>query len=250
MTLEVSNLSKVFYDKQRGEFSAVDNISFSCANNEIFGLLGPNGAGKTTTLRMIATILKPSSGSILVAGHTVGAEPELVRKSLGYLSSETGLYERLTPRELLTYFARLSKYEEKLIGDRVNELIDLLAMREFADSRCEKLSTGMKQKVSIARAIVHDPPVLAFDEPTTGLDVITSQAMQRFIRSCKERGKCILFSTHIMSEAEKLCDRIGILHKGKILAMGTLEELRQETGQHYLEDIFVAIVEEKAGEVL
>lgn len=250
MSLSVKNLSKQFFDPKRGDFLAVDGVSFECLKGEIFGLLGPNGAGKTTTLRMIATILKPTFGTAEVNGHDIRTDDTEARASLGFLSSETGLYDRLTPKEMLTYFARLSKYPEQKIESRVNELITLLGMESFASVRCEKLSTGMRQKVSIARAIVHDPPVMIFDEPTTGLDVLTTQAMHKFIVSCREQQKCILLSTHIMSEAERLCDRIGVIHHGKILANGTLEELRQESGQHYLEDIFVSLVEEKVGELI
>ncbi|HEY9788388.1 MAG TPA: ATP-binding cassette domain-containing protein [Candidatus Obscuribacterales bacterium] len=250
MSLEVREVTKHFYDPKRGEFPAVDHVSFSCEPGEIFGLLGPNGAGKTTTLRMIATILKPDSGTVVLDGYDIRENPEAVRRGLGFLSAETGLYERLTPREILTYFGQLSKYPESKLKERIEELIEVFEISGFADTRCEKLSTGMKQKVSIARAIVHDPPVMALDEPTSGLDVITSQATHRFIRECKERGKCIVFSTHIMSEAEKLCDRIGIIHKGRIFAMGTLEQLRKQTGEHYLEDIFLAVVEEKIDELV
>lgn len=248
MSLEVSELTKHFYDPKRGEFLAVDHLSFRCEPGEIFGLLGPNGAGKTTTLRMIATILKPDSGSVVLNGIDNRKNPEEVRRQLGFLSSETGLYERLTPREILRYFGQLSKYEASKLPGRIEELIKIFEIGNFADTRCEKLSTGMKQKVSIARAIIHDPPVMALDEPTSGLDVITSQATHKFIRDCRERGKCIVFSTHTMSEAEKLCDRIGIIHKGRIFAMGTLEELRTRTGQHYLEDIFLSVVEDRVDE--
>lgn len=248
MSLEVKAITKQFYDPRRGEFLAVDHVSFRCEPGEIFGLLGPNGAGKTTTLRMIATILKPDSGSVVLNGFDTIANPEEVRRQLGFLSSETGLYERLTPREILKYFGELSKYDGERLPGRIEELLKVFEIESFADTRCEKLSTGMKQKVSIARAIVHDPPVMALDEPTSGLDVITSQTTHRFIRDCKERGKCIVFSTHIMSEAEKLCDRIGIIHKGRIFAMGTLEELRAKTGQHYLEDIFLSVVEDRVDE--
>lgn len=244
MAVEVKDLRKTFYDAKRGEFLAVDGISFSCNPGEIVGLLGPNGAGKTTTLRMIATILRPDSGTARINGYEITEDPKNVRKSLGFLSSETGLYERLTPREVLKYFGELSDYPSDKLAARIDELVALFEMGEFADTRCEKLSTGMKQKVSIARAIVHDPPVMALDEPTSGLDVITSQNTYQFIRDSKAQGKCIIFSTHIMSEAEKLCDRIGIIHRGKLFALGTLDELRTLTGAHYLEDIFLAIVQE------
>lgn len=250
MTIRLHDLTKVFHDARKGEVLAVKSVSLQCGPGEIFGLLGPNGAGKSTTLRMIATILKPTSGTAQICGYDILTQAKDVRRSIGYLSAETGLYERLTPRELLSYFGRLSHYTEEKLKERVAAVVELLGMNEFSDTRCEKLSTGMRQKVSIARAIVHDPPVLILDEPTSGLDVLTIRAMQQFIVKCKDEGKCILMSTHIMSEAEKLCDRIGIIHRGQLLSVGTLQELRVETGEHYLEDIFVAIVKQKFGEVI
>ncbi len=248
MTVEVSHLTKHFYDAKRGDFAAVDDISFSCAHGEILGLLGPNGAGKTTTMRMIGTILTPDAGKITVEGFDSQTSPQDVRRCLGFLSAETGLYERLTPREILTYFAQLSKYPAEKLKSRVDEVIKMLTIGSFADTRCEKLSTGMKQKVSIARAVVHDPPVIVLDEPTSGLDVLAIQSMHQFIQGCRENNKCVLLSTHIMSEAEKLCDRIAIVYKGKIFALGRLEELREKTGKHYLEDIFLAIVQDAGSE--
>lgn len=248
MTVHVSNLTKHFYDPKRGDFAAVNDVSFTCDRGEILGLLGPNGAGKTTTLRMIGTILTPDSGSITVEGFDSKRQPEDVRRCLGFLSSETGLYERLTPREILIYFAQLSKYPADKIASRVDDVIKMLTIESFADTRCEKLSTGMKQKVSIARAVVHDPPVIILDEPTSGLDVLAIQSMHQFIQLCRKNQKCVLLSTHIMSEAEKLCDRIAIVYKGKIFALGTLEDLRTKTNQHYLEDIFLAIVQDAVSE--
>ncbi|MBX3074488.1 ATP-binding cassette domain-containing protein [Candidatus Obscuribacterales bacterium] len=244
MGLEAINLTKRFFDAKRGEFNAVQSVSFACHKGEIFGLLGPNGAGKTTTLRMITTILKPTSGTAKINDFDVTTNPRQVRKQLGFVSADTGLYERLTPREILTYFGKLSKYPKEKLTERIAEVTSMLQMESFLDSRCEKLSTGMKQKVSIARAIVHDPPVIIMDEPTTGLDVLTSQVLHRFILQCKEMNKCVVFSSHIMSEAEKLCDRMAIIHKGQVLASGTLEELRAESGMHYLEDIFLNVVKE------
>jgi sodium transport system ATP-binding protein len=250
MTLEVNNVVKRFYDKKRGEFAAVDNISFSCAPGEVMGLLGPNGAGKTTTLRMIGTLLSPDSGNITLDGFDTVLAPEAVRTRLGFLSTDTGLYEKLTPREILVYFARLSKYPSDKIESRIEELITFLDIKKYADVRCEKLSTGMRQKVSFARSIVHDPPTMAFDEPANGLDVIAIRALHQFIKTCKEQRKCVVLSTHVMSEAEKLCDRIAIIHKGRIFAIGTLEELRAKSGEHYLEEIFFAIVQETVDELL
>jgi sodium transport system ATP-binding protein len=249
MGLQAIGLTKRFFDAKRGEFNAVQSVSFECSKGEIFGLLGPNGAGKTTTLRMITTILKPTEGTAMVNGFDVVKDPRQVRKQLGFVSADTGLYDRLTPREILTYFAKLSKYPGAKLKERIEEIANLLQMEAFLDSRCEKLSTGMRQKVSIARAIVHDPPVIIMDEPTTGLDVLTSQVLHRFVLQCKDAGKCVVFSSHIMSEAEKLCDRMAIIHNGQVLAKGTLEELRAESGMHYLEDIFLNVVKETVSDV-
>ncbi|MGD9682791.1 MAG: ABC transporter ATP-binding protein [Candidatus Obscuribacterales bacterium] len=250
MGLEASHLTRRYYDAKRGEFLAVDDLTFSCGKGEIFGLLGPNGAGKTTTLRMLTTIIKPTSGSATINGFDVLKDPLSVRAQIGFASTDTGLYERLTPREILDYFARLSRYPAEKIAGRIKELSATLQMDSFLDTRCEKLSTGMRQKVSLARALVHDPPVLILDEPTTGLDVITSNMLHGFILNCRSLDKCILFSTHIMSEAEKLCDRIGIIHGGRLHAIGTLDELRDKTGKHYLEDIFLSIVQEEVSETV
>ena len=238
-SVEIRELRKTFWDESRGEVRAVDGIDFDCQSGEVFGLLGANGAGKTTTLRMLATILKPTGGSASLNGYDVIAAPEDVRRSLGFYSASTALYPRLTGRETLEFFARINGYPANQVNRRVEALIERFGIAEYADARVEKLSSGMKQKISIARTIVHDPPVLIFDEPTVGLDVMAALEMQRVIRELRGEGKCIIFSTHIMSEAEKLCDRIAIIHQGRILALGTLEEHRQATGQHYLEDIFV-----------
>ncbi len=235
-------LTKVYHDGKRGDVTGADSITFECVEGEIFGLLGPNGAGKTTTLRLMATILNPSSGTVTLNGYDVRSQPERVRASIGYLSGETGLYGRLTPREILRYFARLNRYPDGKREGRIEELVTLFEMGEFADVRCEKLSTGMKQKVSIARAVVHDPPILIFDEPTSGLDILVADTLLTFIEECRDAGKCIVFSTHIMSEAERLCDRISVIDHGRILATGTLDELRRRTGERYIEKVFRALV--------
>lgn len=244
----VRGLTKLFKDEARGEVRAVDGIDFSCRPGEIFGLLGANGAGKTTTLRMLATILLPTAGTAEIMGHEVTQEPAAVRLNLGFYSASTALYPRLTARETLEFFGRINRYPEERLRHRVDHLIDRLGIASFAGARVEKLSSGMKQKVSIARTIVHDPPVLVFDEPTVGLDVLAALDLQQVIRDLRAEGKTIVFSTHIMSEAEKLCDRIAIIHAGKIFACDTLEGLREATGQRYLEDIFVHFVRQARGE--
>ena len=237
--IEAVKLCKNFKDKKRGDIHAVDNVTFSCKPDEIYGLLGANGAGKTTTLRILATILAPSSGTANVAGFDVVREPQKVRAHVGFLSTATALYDRLTAAETVEYFGQLFGLDSATIGRRTNELFKALDMDEFRDRRCAKLSTGMKQKVSIARTLIHDPPVMIFDEPTNGLDVMAARSITDFIRQCRDRGKTVIFSTHVMTEAEKLCDRIGIIHAGRMRAEGSLEQLRQNYGKDSLEEIFV-----------
>lgn len=238
----VRNLSKTFYDEGRGEIRAVDSINFECREGEVFGLLGANGAGKTTTLRMLSTILTPTSGTAGILGHDIVADPQGVRKNLGFYSATTALYPRLTARETIEFFARINQYPSDRVPERVKYLIDRFGLTKYAGARVEKLSTGMKQKVSIARTVAHDPLILIFDEPTVGLDVLNALEVQEAIKELRSEGKTIIFSTHIMSEAERLCDRIAIIHGGRILACGNLDALRETTGQHYLEDIFVHYV--------
>ena len=238
-SVSVQGLKKFFHDEGRGEVRAVDGLDFDCRPGEIFGLLGANGAGKTTTLRMLATILKPTAGAARIMGRDVVREPEAVRKSLGFYSASTALYPRLTAKETIEFFARVNEFPSERVPSRVQHLVDRFGIGEYAGARVEKLSTGMKQKLSIARTVAHDPPVLIFDEPTVGLDVMNAIEMQKTIKELREEGKTIIFSTHIMSEAEKLCDRIGIIHQGRLLALDTLDGHRAATGHHYLEDIFV-----------
>ncbi|HJM58175.1 MAG: ABC transporter ATP-binding protein [Planctomycetes bacterium] len=242
--IRTTNLCKTFDDPKRGAVHAVCDLNLECKEGEIFGLLGPNGAGKTTTLRMLSTILAPTSGEAELAGIRVSDDPLEVRRRLGFLSGSTGLYPRLTAREILEYFGRLHGMDEAQLQARVEDLLDTFSIRAFADGRCESLSTGQRQRVSIARAVLHDPPVLILDEPTTGLDILAASDMIQFIQSRKDAGTCVLFSTHILSEAERLCDRIGVIDEGRLLAVGSLEELRAQTGKEWLEDVFRALVEE------
>jgi sodium transport system ATP-binding protein len=241
--IEAQGLVKRFRDKKRGEVRAVDGVSFRCQPGEIFGLLGANGAGKTTTLRMLATILRPSEGRAIVAGYDVTRQPKQVRSSVGFLSTATALYGRLSAEEMVAYFGRLHGLDETILRQRIDAIFERLEMNDFRDRRCDTLSTGMKQKVSIARTLVHDPSVMIFDEPTVGLDVMAARTIIAFIRECRDRGKTVIFSTHVMSEVEKLCDRIGIIHNGRLLTEGTLADLRQRFGKQNLEDIFVEVVE-------
>jgi sodium transport system ATP-binding protein len=240
--IEARSLSKCFHDKKRGEIRAVDNVSFCCEPGKIYGLLGANGAGKTTTLRMLATILEPTGGTALVCGCDIVRQPEKVRANVGFLSTATALYPRLTAQEIVEYFGRLNGLDEPTLKKRVDDIFSRLDMNGFRDRRCDKLSTGMKQKTSIARTLVHDPPVMIFDEPTLGLDVMTARTIIAFIRECRDQGKTVIFSTHVMSEVEKLCDVIGIIQSGKLLAEGTLQQLREKNGERDLEEIFVKIV--------
>ena len=240
--IEAHNLTKTFHDKKRGEIHAADHVSFRVQPGQIYGLLGANGAGKTTTLRVLATLLAPTSGTAIVAGFDVAREPEKVRAHVGFLAASTALYGRLTAREMITYFGRLNGMNPAAIRARIKQLSAELDMDEFLDRRCEKFSTGMKQKTSIARTLVHDPAVMIFDEPTLGLDVMTARAIVRFVRDCRARGKTVIYSTHVMSEVEKLCDVIGIIHAGRLLAEGTLADLRARHGEQDMEEIFVKAV--------
>lgn len=234
----LENLTKVFPDTGAGEVVAVHNIDLEIRAGAIFGLLGPNGAGKTTTLRMISTVLRPTSGRASVCGLDVVAQPTEVRQRIGFLSGNTAVYERMTAREMVEYFGRLHGMDEHVLQHRIDEIFDAFEITGFQHRFCGKLSTGQKQKVSIARTIVHDPPVLVFDEPTTGLDIIVARTMLDFIRSSRRNDRAVIFSTHIMSEAERLCDEMAFLHEGKLLAHGTLNELKQMTGASNLEDVF------------
>jgi sodium transport system ATP-binding protein len=240
--IEAQNLTKTFRDRKRGEIRAVSDVSFRVIPGQIYGLLGANGAGKTTTLRMLATLLEPSAGGAVVAGFDVTREPEKVRAQVGFLAASTALYGRLTAREMIAYFGRLNGLAPDLIAARTAQLADELDMHEFLDRRCEKFSTGMKQKTSIARTLVHDPAVMIFDEPTLGLDIMAARTIVKFVRDCRTRGKTVIYSTHIMSEVEKLCDTIGIIHDGRLVAEGTLVDLRQRYGGGDMEEIFVTAV--------
>jgi sodium transport system ATP-binding protein len=230
-----------------GAIDAVAGISFACRPGRIFSLLGPNGAGKTTTLRMIATLLKPTSGSIEVAGFDTAKDPQEVRRRLGFLTGTTRLYERLTASELVKYYADLHSMEAARFEKRKEEIFTLLDMHGFANRRIGKLSTGMRQKVSIARTIIHDPEIVVFDEPTVGLDVITSKNIINLIRSCKEAGKTVIFSTHIMGEVGLLSDDLAMIHNGRLLFSGTYQEFAAQMKRESIEEEFIRILEEAGG---
>ena len=230
--------------KKFREFTAVDHVSFEVGNGEVFGLLGPNGAGKTTTMRLLSTLLKPTSGTATVAGHDLLREPQKVRASIGVLPEDTGLYDRLTPREHLLYYGRLHRMPEDVLRKRGDELLDIMELKDRANTKVGDFSKGMKQKVALLRAFIHDPPVLLLDEPTAGLDVMSARSIQGFVERFRKEGKAIMISTHNMTEAQKLCDRLAIIDHAKIVAVGTVAELQKKTSQKDLESIFVQLVTE------
>ncbi len=240
--IEARGLAKDF-----GSFRAVDGVSFKVATGEIFGLLGPNGAGKTTTLRMLSGLLRASEGEAFISGHSMTSDQLAARSELGFLTGDMDLYRRLNPRELLTYFGELYQVPKPTLKQRVEYLIEAFGITEFSKRLCEKLSTGQKQRVSIARTLVHDPKVVILDEPTTGLDIMSSEFILQFIhRMAKEENKAVIFSTHNLTEVERLCDRISIIHRGQTRYLGDLAGLQNQTGQAALADGFFELVKEAA----
>ena len=240
--IHVEELTKCFSDLRRGSVNALNRVSFDVQPGEIFGMLGPNGAGKTTCLRILSTVLKPTSGRATVDGYDVSTHPTEVRARIGFMSGNTGIYDRMTAREMVEYFGRLYGLEEDALQTRLDEIFTMLQMQEIKDLLGSKMSTGMKQKVSIARTIIHDPPVLIFDEPTVGLDVLVARAVLKAIESLRDQGKCIIYSTHIMREVEKLCDRVAIIHRGRILATGTIDELEKQYHEPDMEELFFDLI--------
>ncbi len=222
--------------------NAVNGLSFRVAQGEIYGLLGPNGAGKTTTLRMLSGLMTPTGGRAIMNGKHVAADPAAVKHDIGFLTANTGLYQRLSPRELLAYFADLHGMDKRARQQRVEYLLDWLEMRPFADLRCGALSTGQRQRTSIARALIGDPVILIMDEPTLGLDVLSNRLILDFICRERDEGKTVLLSTHYLDEAETLCDKIGLLYNGQMLAEGTLQQLRDLSGEQRLSSIFLKLV--------
>lgn len=230
---------------KKEEFLAVNNISFSANKGEIIGILGPNGAGKTTLLRMLGGILTPTSGSIKIAGYDYSDDKNIAKKEIGYLSGNTKLYNRLSPRELLETFASLYGMEKNEIEKSIEEIIDVMDMGSFIDNRIENLSTGQNQRTSIARCLVHSPQVYIFDEPTLGLDVISSKSIIDFMKNERNRGKTVIYSTHYMEEAETLCDKIYMIHKGEFIESGSCEELKIKYNTNSLRDIFITLASER-----
>ncbi len=240
--IHVRDLEKHYADLRRGRFVALGGISFDVMLGQVYGLLGPNGAGKTTTLRILSTMLRPTAGSATVDGYDVLTQASQVRQQIGFMSANTAVYDRMTAWEMVEYFGRLHDIPHGKLARRMEELFERLNMNDFRDLLGAKMSSGMKQKVSVARALVHDPPVLIFDEATAGLDVLVARALLNTVAELRDHGKCIIFSTHIMREAEKLCDRVGIVHRGRFLAEGTLQELRERYDEQDLEELFFKLI--------
>ena len=244
--IEVQALHKSF-TAAKTVVKAVDGVSFEARDGEITGLLGPNGAGKTTTLRMLYTLMKPDSGRVLVDGHDTATEAEAVRRALGVLPDARGVYKRLTARENIAYFGELHGLDATTVASRTDSLVRALNMQDFIDRRTEGFSQGQRTKTAIARALVHDPRNVILDEPTNGLDVMTTRGLREFLRQLRAEGRCVVFSSHIMQEVAALCDRIVIIARGQVVAAGTADELRAQTGEENLEDAFVKAIGSEEG---
>lgn len=242
--IHVRELTKTYSDVRRGPSVALAGVTFDAEPGQIYGLLGPNGAGKTTLLRILSTVLRPSGGSATINGFDVVTQPSPVRRQLGFVSTNTAVYDRMTASEMVEYFGRLYDLDEETLQKRRDAIFGRLKMNDIRDTLGAKMSTGMKQKVSIARAMIHDPPVLIFDEATVGLDVLVARALLDIVADLRDQGKCILFSTHIMREAERLCDRVAIIHRGHFLAEGAKNELLDRYGESDLEELFFKLIME------
>jgi sodium transport system ATP-binding protein len=244
--IDVTDLHKSFAAKT-GAVHAVQGVSFSARDGEITGVLGPNGAGKTTTLRMLYTLMNADSGTITVDGFSTTAQSYEVRSRLGVLPDARGVYKRLTARENIAYFGRLHGMSEALIAERTERLVATLGMSEFIDRQCEGFSQGQRTKTAIARALIHDPKNVILDEPTNGLDVMTTRGLREFLLQLKAEGRCVIFSSHIMQEVAALCDRIVVIAHGKVVANGTPDEIRRNTGESNLEEAFVKVIGSEEG---
>ncbi len=244
--IRAHDLHKSFKTKS-GTVNAVSGVSFEAHDGQITGLLGPNGAGKTTTLRMLYTLMKPDQGRIEVDGVDPAVDPVAVRRALGVLPDARGVYKRLTARENIAYFGRLHGIPAARVADRIATLSSALDMGEILDRQTEGFSQGQRTKTAIARALVHDPRNVILDEPTNGLDVMTTRAMREFLRGLRAEGRCVIFSSHIMQEVAALCDRIVIVAKGQVVAEGTADQLREQTGESNLEDAFVKVIGSEEG---
>jgi ABC-2 type transport system ATP-binding protein/sodium transport system ATP-binding protein len=239
--IQVQNLSKRFPLAAGGELRAVDSVSFTVPAGEVYGLLGPNGAGKTTTLRMILGLLQPSSGEASIAGFSSLTQAQEAKRHVGIVNANAGMYQWLSVREYLLFFADLYGVARPRAEDALQRLCNVLDFRDLLDRRCITLSTGQKQRVQLARALMHDPPVLLLDEPTSGLDVFGSQIVLEYLAHLRNEGKAAILTTHRLDESERLCDRFGLLHKGRLVCEGSLEVLRERTGCHSLVEMFLRL---------
>jgi sodium transport system ATP-binding protein len=239
--IRVENVTRSFTAAGGGQVRAVDDVSFHVAAGEVFGLLGPNGAGKTTTLRIILGLLRPTGGKASIGGKCVAATPNEVKRQVGIVSSTAALYQHLTVREMLLFCADLYGTPPKPAREELERLAEEFGFKDFIHRRCGTLSTGQRQRVNLARALIHRPPVLLLDEPTLGLDVLGSQVVAEFVARARAEGKAVLLTTHQLDEAERLCDRFGLLHRGRLVRTGTLAELRAETGCHSLVEMFLKL---------
>ncbi|SMF01215.1 sodium transport system ATP-binding protein [Alteromonadaceae bacterium Bs31] len=247
--IEAKGLQKYFKKKEKGRrvktIHAVTDVSFRAMDGSITGLLGPNGAGKSTTLRILATLLNADKGCVVIDGHTVDGNSLKVRESIGFLPHNSGIYPRLSARENIHYYARICGLNNGEASRRIDQLIELLEMQDFADRRAEGFSQGQKTKVGLGRALIHEPKTLLLDEPTNGLDVMATRGLRKIIRRLRDQGHCILFSSHIMQEIEALCDHVAIISEGRVVMEGSIEQIREQTGQQELEDAFVIAIGEQ-----
>jgi ABC-2 type transport system ATP-binding protein/sodium transport system ATP-binding protein len=239
--IQVDRLTRRFRLPDGGEVLAVDELSFHAGAGEVYGLLGPNGAGKTTTLRMLLGLLRPTSGRATIAGYDSSVAPDEVKRRVGLVSANVGIYPHLSVREMLLFFADLYGVDQEAARDELYRLTHLLGLSELVNRRCGTLSTGQRQRLNLARALIHRPPVLLLDEPTHGLDVLGSQVVAEFVTHLRGEGKAVILTTHRLDEAERLCDRFGLLHRGKLIQTGSLQELREATGCAGLVEMFLKL---------
>ena len=247
--IHIRNLKKQYNELQSEGFLALRGISLDAMPGQIYGLLGPNGAGKTTALRILSTVLKPTSGTAIVNGYEVSEAPEKVRRQIGFVSTNTAIYDRMTAWEMVQFFGGLYQMDPEDLQIRMESLFNRFHMNDIRNMPCSKMSTGMKQKVSIARAIIHDPPVLIFDEATSGLDILVARDVLGTVEQLTDQGKCVIFSSHIMTEVKRLCDRVAIMNHGQILAEGTIEELADDHDQPDLEELFYQLISKSEQEL-
>ena len=240
--IHARQLTKTYQEIQTGGFTALDRVSFDAMPGQIFGLLGPNGAGKTTALRILSTVLRPTNGTVTVNGFDVTDQPDLVRHQIGFVSTNTAIYDRMSAWEMVHYFGQLYGMTPETLNERMEYLFERFQMNEIRDLLGSKMSTGMKQKVSIVRAMVHNPPVLIFDEATSGLDILVAREVLKTVEQVRDQGKCVIFSSHIMTEVRRLCDRVAIMNRGRILAQGSIEELSTIHQEDDLEELFYQLI--------